>query len=417
NIADSQHSINYCTDYIPRQFSGDTDPQLHQPPDGLFEKKKDVIVYSAFDEIISVNSGNGCGSASQSVLMLGYPDGFQIWNVTSPDNIHELISIRDEVKLGQVIPNPRNTPKDARDKYAEVRPLVGIVCIPESPREKVQQDSFLKQKSVLKIFSLRTHQIVKHLDFENEGNIVGVDCNERAIVVSLVNPARLFIISPLTLAPLFPSPLQDVAINPSTKIPVFAMGSRLLAYATTSNPPEIKKDGYMMGDGDGVIGTAGKYQEVAKGVAKEVVNGVKFLGDFGFQTISSYFTNSSQSLTVKPQSTMPINIQNHTGSMSPVSRGSFSPQPSPSNGYYYNSRMGGVTSNGGEGGGISITGSNGFESDKENGAVGAIIIRDIGTSCSVQKQQPPVVAHFSPHTHPVGYLSFNPSGTFLFSTS
>ncbi|CAG8450463.1 5355_t:CDS:10 [Acaulospora colombiana] len=421
-ITDPHPSINYHADYISHQFSGDADSPLHQVSDGPFEKKKDVIVYSAFDEIILVNSVNSSGPISQSVLVLGYPDGFQIWNVSSLDNIHELVSIRNEDKIGQVtcikvIPIPRNTSKDARDKYAEVRPLVGVVCIPTSPRENGQQDSFVKPKAVLKFYSLKTHQIVKQLDFENEGTIVGVNCNERAIVVSLVNPARLHIISPLTLVPLFPSPLQDVAINSSVRIPVFALGSRLLAYATTSHPPEIKKDSYTTGDGDGMVGTTGKYQEVAKGVAKEVVNGVKLLGDLGFQTLSSYFANSSQSLAVKTQSTMPINIQNHTGAMSPNSRGSFSPQPSPSNGFYYNSRVGSVSSSSGESGNGLTVGNNGFESDKENGAVGAIIIRDLGTSCSVQKHQPPVVAHFAPHTHPVGHLSFNPSGKFLFSTS
>jgi hypothetical protein len=39
---------------------------------------------------------------SQAVLMLGYPDGFQIWDVSSVDNIHELVSIKDEKELGEV---------------------------------------------------------------------------------------------------------------------------------------------------------------------------------------------------------------------------------------------------------------------------------------------------------------------------
>ncbi|CAG8538811.1 9884_t:CDS:10 [Diversispora eburnea] len=417
---DLQPSINYYSDYSQHQFSGDIDPQLHSVPDGggHFEKKKYSIVYSAFDEIISTNSASLTGQINQSVLLLGYHDGFQIWNVSSPENIRELISLRDDEKYGKVtcikvISNPCNTPKDTHDKYADVRPLVGIVCVPTPSRENCQ-DSFTKPKSVLKFVSLKTHQIVKTLDFENEGNIVGVNCNDRAIVVSLINPARLQVISPLTLAPLFPSPLQDVAIHPSTKFPVFALGPRLLAYATTSNPPEIngKKDGFTMGDNEEVVGSTGKYQEVAKGVAKEVVNGVKLLGDYGFQTLSAYFANSSPSSSVaKPQSTMPINIKNHTGGISPGSRGSFTPQISPSNGYYYNSMPGSVASN------SSGDSSNGFDYEKENGAVGAIIIRDLGTSFSVQKKHSSVIAHFSPHTHHVGYMSFSPSGTFLFSTS
>ncbi|RHZ52086.1 hypothetical protein Glove_465g41 [Diversispora epigaea] len=416
---DLQPSINYYPDYSQHQFSGDIDSQLHPTSDGggggHFEKKKYTIIYSAFDEIVSKNSASLTGQINKSVLLLGYHDGFQIWNVSSPENVRELISLRDDEKYGKVtcikiISNPRNTSKDIRDKYADVRPLVGIVCVPTPSRENCQ-DSFTKPKSVLKFVSLKTHQIVKTLDFENEGNIVGVNCNDRAIVVSLINPARLQVISPLTLAPLFPSPLQDVAIHPSTRFPVFALGPRLLAYATTSNPPEIngKKDGFTMGDSEDVVGPTGKYQEVAKGVAKEVVNGVKLLSDYGFQTLSAYFANSSPSSSVvKSQSTMPINIKNHTGGISPGSRGSFTPQLSPSNGYYYNSIAGSVASN---------SSGDSFDYEKENGAVGAIIIRDLGTSCSVQKKHSPIIAHFAPHTHHVGYMSFSPSGTFLFSTS
>src|ERR1043165_6545056 len=92
------------------------------------------------------------------------------------------------------------------------------------------QEPFSKPKSVLKFFSLKTHQVVKPLDFENEGNIVGIKCNERAIVISMNNPAKLHVMSPLTLAPLFQSTLQDVALHPSTRAPIFTLGPRLLAY-------------------------------------------------------------------------------------------------------------------------------------------------------------------------------------------
>ncbi|RIB09119.1 hypothetical protein C2G38_2109403 [Gigaspora rosea] len=423
---DYQPPINYYPDYLPHQLSNDINSQSFPIPDGLFDKKKDVILYAAFDEIITSASNTHNCEKNQSVLQLGYPDGFQIWNVSDIDNIHELMSIRDEEDIGQVtciksICNPHNLPKNLRDKFADVRPLICLVCIPTPQRENGHQDMFTKQKSVLKFFSLKTNQIIKTLDFENEGNIVGVNCNERAIVVSLTNPPRLHILSPLTLAPLFLSPLQDVAIHPSNRAPVFALGPRLLAYSTTSHPPETNtnKDSYAMDESNGMLGTTGKYQEVAKGVAKEVVNGVKFLGDYGYQTFSAYFANSNSQVaaTIKPQSTMPINIKNRAGSISPASRGSFSPQDSPSNGYYYNLKCGMSNGNGESGNMVGLNSINGYENDKENSAIGTVIICDLDTSYSVQKKQPSIIAHFSPHTHPVGYLSFNPSGSFLFSTS
>ncbi|CAJ0651673.1 13898_t:CDS:2 [Entrophospora sp. SA101] len=105
---------------------------------------------------------------------------------------------------------------------------------------------------------------------------------------------------------------------------------------------------------------------------------------------------------------MPINIKNHNGTISPISFNSSSPQQSPSsnniNGiHHHHHHQRNIHNNGG-----SIDMVNGLhnnETEKENGAIGTIIIH------------PNIIAHFTPHTHPVGYLSFNPSGTFLYSTS
>ncbi|CAG8443758.1 952_t:CDS:10 [Cetraspora pellucida] len=411
---DFKAPINYHKGHLSHQFAGDMD----SVPDGLFEKKRDVITYAAFDEILTCSNDAYKSAKNQSVLFLGYPDGFQIWDISSADNIHEIISIRDEENLGRVIcikpiPNPSQTSKDVFDKYAEVRPLIGIVCILTPPREN---DAFPKSKSVLNFFSLKTHQIIKSMEFENDCNIISLNCNERVIVVSLVNPAKLHVISSSTLVSLPFSPLQDVAAHPSTRAPVFALGPRLLAYATTSHPPESngKKDGYVMSDSDEEIKASSKKYQVAKGVAKEVVNGVKLLGDYGYQTLSSYFNNQNPQnpTSIKPQPTMPININNH----SDVMGHGFPTQTSPSNGYYYNPRVG--SNNGESNHGLNLNGIAGsLENDKENGAVGAVIIRDLGIACDEQKKQSNIIIYFSPHTNPVGYLSFSPSGTFLLSTS
>ncbi|CAJ0745557.1 17983_t:CDS:10 [Entrophospora sp. SA101] len=336
------------------------------------------------------------------LLVLGYPDGFQIWDISNVDNVNELISIRDDEKIGEVkvakiIPNPRIASKDDIDEYADQRPLIGLI------QDHLYKSTPLfppKPKTVLHLFSLRTHEIVKTVDGIDEGNIVGIKCNERVIALGTTNPSRISIYSTLNLSPMYT--LKDVALHPISKTPIFTLGLRLIAYATTSFPPENnikkKKDvGYYLG---GVSG------EVAKGVAN-VVSGVKFLGDYGFQTLSSYFGNPSNSHTninKTPSSvTMPINIKNHNGTISPISFNSSSPQQSPSsnniNGiHHHHHHQRNIHNNGG-----SIDMVNGLhnnETEKENGAIGTIII-----------------PHFTPHTHPVGYLSFNPSGTFLYSTS
>lgn len=59
-------------------------------------------------------------------LLLGYHDGFQIWDITNPDNIHEICSIRDEEAFGTVsFMHIINSPyqQDTKDKH----PLLAIV--------------------------------------------------------------------------------------------------------------------------------------------------------------------------------------------------------------------------------------------------------------------------------------------------
>lgn len=53
----------------------------------------DTITYASFDKLEYMNL---------SCLLLGYHDGFQLWDITNPDNVHELCSIRDKDLFGTV---------------------------------------------------------------------------------------------------------------------------------------------------------------------------------------------------------------------------------------------------------------------------------------------------------------------------
>ncbi|KAI8360617.1 hypothetical protein B0O80DRAFT_208002 [Mortierella sp. GBAus27b] len=56
--------------------------------------KGDVVLFSAFDWIDSGNLPKN-KSSRRFCLLLGYADGFQIWDLTHPDNIHEIASVRN----------------------------------------------------------------------------------------------------------------------------------------------------------------------------------------------------------------------------------------------------------------------------------------------------------------------------------
>lgn len=82
---------------------------------------------------------------------------------------------------------------------------------------------------------------------------------------------RLFMLNQLTLQAMHAKPpaLNDVAYPG-----VLALGTRLMAYVTTSESPNESSDTKHGEESDG----GGGYQDLAKGVAKEVFGGVKMLG-------------------------------------------------------------------------------------------------------------------------------------------
>jgi hypothetical protein len=76
----------------------------------------------------------------------------------------------------------------------------------------------------------------------------------------------------LTLQSLHP---KQAALSDAAYPGVFALGTRLLAYVTTSEAPSDSSDSK---NGDTEPENGSGYQDLAKGVAKEVFGGVKMLG-------------------------------------------------------------------------------------------------------------------------------------------
>lgn len=60
------------------------------------EEEADIITFSSFEKLDYENG------VSISCLLLGYHDGFQLWDITNPDNVHEVYSIRDKDRFGTV---------------------------------------------------------------------------------------------------------------------------------------------------------------------------------------------------------------------------------------------------------------------------------------------------------------------------
>lgn len=158
------------------------------------------------------------------------------------------------------------------------------------------------------------------------------------------------------------SPLFDVYHDIHTG-PIFTLGSRFIAYATNtavlnSDPVMTSFSNKLQVDKD--------VKGAAKDIAKEVVSGMKTLGEFSYQRLSNYFGNPPT--IPQPQPTSPIPT----------------------------------------------------DKEKKIAPSGMVMIRDVYRLPSLPTKNlsnASTVAHFRPHTHPISVLNFNPSGTLLLSAS
>lgn len=94
----------------------------------------------------------------------------------------------------------------------------------------------------------------------------------------------------------FASPLTDI-YHDHNQGPIFTLGPRLIAYAT--NAAVLNSDPAMSsltnkGISYSVLQGDKDVKGAAKDIAKEVVSGMKTLGEFGLNTLSNYFGNTQQ---------------------------------------------------------------------------------------------------------------------------
>lgn len=57
------------------------------------DKNTDTVTFACFEKL---------NNKRISCLLLGYQNGFQLWDITNPDNVHEICSIRDKETFGTV---------------------------------------------------------------------------------------------------------------------------------------------------------------------------------------------------------------------------------------------------------------------------------------------------------------------------
>ncbi|KAG1464806.1 hypothetical protein G6F56_005008 [Rhizopus delemar] len=298
------------------------------------EIDRETVTFAAFDTL----------DQTKSCLMIGYQDGFQVWDITSPDNVHEICSIRDKETLGAV---------SCIHLLRHVQNTLAIVTEEN-------------KKSRVFIYSLKTYSIIKEITsslntqvHEDEPVLVTcIESNPKIIALGCLSHHKSSIqLLNMDYKPLS-SPLIDVYHTNNTG-PIFTLGSRLIAYATST--AVLNKDTVMTSFSN-KLQVDNDVKGAAKDIAKEVVSGMKSLGEFSYHQLSNYFGNS-----------MPATPPTTTTTTTTTTIEKITPS-------------------------------------------GMVMIRDL-QKLPNKGMGNSWMAHFRPHTHPISCLTFNPSGTLLMSAS
>ncbi|KDQ51941.1 hypothetical protein JAAARDRAFT_40559 [Jaapia argillacea MUCL 33604] len=269
----------------------------------------DEIIWARWDSLSD-------GGMSRRILFVGYRAGFQIWDCTSLGSISEFLNLSDaqwgQVTFASVLPSP--TASHA-DRFADDRPLVGIV-------------SHLRGIPECIIYSLRRHRIVKKLSFPG---LRTISPNADFIIVSTANPPTLHVISSSSFVTLFSIPSTTLVAfahpsstglhtvsspidssdttsgstsTPTSSLPepVFALSHRLLAFVSTSPPPDSPTDtvvqprtGTPSSDrGAQLFGVSqADLEHAAVKVGGTVLSGMKILGGMAYSAARSRMSGTS----------------------------------------------------------------------------------------------------------------------------
>ncbi|KAI8886992.1 hypothetical protein K501DRAFT_213041 [Backusella circina FSU 941] len=352
------------------------------------EEPTDTITFATFSKLNIQSDTRNC-------LLLGYQDGFQVWDISNPDNIHELCSLRNKEMFGIV------TFIHYLDNSDE-QTLV-IVCEAETNEIPNDATSFNKNQlrsSIVKMYSLKSQSIIHQIQ-EKDTQVTCIKSNHKVIVLGCLSHTHssIQILSISDFSPMT-SPLTDVYHENG---PIFTLGTRFIAYAT--NTAVLNSDPVMSAltnkgigyTGIGVLQGEKDVKGAAKDIVKEVASGMKSLGELGYSRLSNYFNNHNLDVPQKEHLiTGGIQASSSSSSLS--------------------STITTAT--------ISTT------STKKQTPMGMIMIRDLQkltpynnnnnnlhNNKSYNTNSNSVIAHFRPHTHAISYLTFNSAGTLLLSAS
>ncbi|XP_068311714.1 autophagy-related protein 18g-like isoform X2 [Pyrus communis] len=345
------------------------------------EDQKDQVTWAGFDRLELSHS------TFKHVLLLGYQNGFQVFDMEDASNFSELVSKRDgPVSFLQMQPFPAAS--DGNQGFRTAHPLLLVVAGDDTNGAGIVQntthlggtgrDSNLESRpgnpvsspTAVRFYSLRSQGYVHVLRFRSA--VCMIRCSTRIVAVGLAS--QIYCFDALTLENRFSVltyPVPQLAGQGSNGFNVgygpMAVGPRWLAYA--SNSPLVSNTSCLgpqnLTPSPGVSpstspGNGSYVARYAVESSKQLAAGIINLGDMGCKTLYKYC-----------QEMLP------DGSNSPISSNS----------------------------GWKVSRHAGTEMDN----AGMVVVKDFITRA--------VISQFKAHTSPISALCFDPSGTLLVTAS
>ncbi|DBA69654.1 TPA: hypothetical protein ACH3X2_012712 [Trebouxia sp. C0005] len=331
---------------------------------------RENVLYVKFSQLESKTTA---GLQQQTVLLLGYEHGFQVWDLQDCAQIQELVSRRDgAVSFLASLPWPQQPPRPSSPS-CNAWPVLAIVPSPTADSATPSHSSTSSSHCV-QLYSLQSHSYLHSLSFSSR--VLSLKCSPRLIVVAL--DAQIHAFDTANLQHTFSAvtysmsaALQTVKAEShhSGSTPM-ALGTAWLAYAsnqavshmTAQATPLSPSRPSMVGTHPTRNGHVNTHYDslslYAKAYARQSGLHLKGLGEAGFKYLS---------------------------------------------GAVENWRAGGADN---DAVGLSPRGD---QEKTDPQVVGTVMVRDV-----VNRQ---LVAHFRAHTSPLLALQFDPSGTLLVTAS
>nr|XP_002121003.3 breast carcinoma-amplified sequence 3 homolog [Ciona intestinalis] len=238
--------------------------------------EKDTITWARFCSYPDAPEVNESSINPPMLLLLGYSNGIQMWNLQINGDAQEVFSLRDgPVKTACVLPPPPAS--DIIDQLQEKRPLIAI-CLAANSKQMFAQ---------VTIRSLRSGDQVKRLDFPSD--VISLHAGPAPLLlVALKESVHGFDARTLTQVFILNGchPSGGFIANP------ISLGRRWLAYSPSIPLPGLQSSGGVAGDG------VPSYVATVISAAKTIGKGISTFSDtVNWLAAKSHLTGTSEEVS------------------------------------------------------------------------------------------------------------------------